>query len=600
MLKPVDNEAREIKMLDGLWHFAQDPDDGGEGRGWHSSRLPGALKMPVPASYNDLTQDPALRDHVGAVWYQREVWVPRGWSHDDIEIRIGAAGNHATVWWDGICLGTHRGAFLPFSVSLGELTDEHVLHLLTIRVNNRLTFADLPTGNVVAAGMKRPGYTGKRVHQDSFHDFYNYSGIHRSVMLLHLPRHRIEAINVTSSIEGKLGILNWNVKEYGERGRLKVRLLDANAMEVAQGEGFQGSCTIENVHPWAPESPHLYLLQCDLLEGDKLVDRYALPVGIRTVSVSKDAFLLNGKPFYFRGVGKHEDSVLFGRGHNSVVLTKDFAMMEWLGANSFRTSHYPYDEEWLDEADRRGIAVIGEVPAVGFNPWNEKTDWFTHGKVDQHTLANHLADIEALIARDAHHPCIVAWNLLVEAPTYEEGALPYAEALVKRTRELDPTRPLTFEQSSRPEACRVQQLADFICVSRYYGWYENTGDLDEAVLTQCLMYELKAWRERFGQPVFMLEFGADTIAGMHSDPPVMFSEEYQVEIFRLYSQVLDQCPWIIGEHIWNLADFATKQGLNRMMGNRKGILTRDRQPKMGAHFLKRRWKSVDESGRPSS
>lgn len=40
-------------------------------------------------------------------------------------------------------------------------------------------------------------------------------------------------------------------------------------------------------------------------------------------------------------------------------------MVEWLHGNCYRTSHYPYSEERAYEADRRGIAVITEVPAVG-------------------------------------------------------------------------------------------------------------------------------------------------------------------------------------------------------------------------------------------
>ena len=45
----------------------------------------------------------------------------------------------------------------------------------------------------------------------------------------------------------------------------------------------------------------------------------------------------------------------------------DFALLEWIGANSFRTSHYPYSEDVLDLADRRGVLVIDETAAVGMN-----------------------------------------------------------------------------------------------------------------------------------------------------------------------------------------------------------------------------------------
>ena len=92
-----------------------------------------------------------------------------------------------------------------------------------------------------------------------------------------------------------------------------------------------------------------------------------MPVGIRTVRVDGSRFLINDEPFYFRGFGKHEDSAVRGKGHDDVFMVHDFALMEWLGANSFRTSHYPYAEEVLEYADRHGIVVIDETAAVGLN-----------------------------------------------------------------------------------------------------------------------------------------------------------------------------------------------------------------------------------------
>uniref|UniRef100_A0A914R4T7 Glycoside hydrolase family 2 catalytic domain-containing protein n=1 Tax=Parascaris equorum TaxID=6256 RepID=A0A914R4T7_PAREQ len=46
-------------------------------------------------------------------------------------------------------------------------------------------------------------------------------------------------------------------------------------------------------------------------------------------------------------------------------MTKDLNMLEWMNGNCYRTSHYPYSEERAAEADRRGLAVITEAPAVG-------------------------------------------------------------------------------------------------------------------------------------------------------------------------------------------------------------------------------------------
>jgi beta-glucuronidase len=53
-----------------------------------------------------------------------------------------------------------------------------------------------------------------------------------------------------------------------------------------------------------------------------------------------------------------------GKGFDPALVVKDFSLLKWLGANAFRTSHYPYAEEIMDQADAEGIMVIDESPAV--------------------------------------------------------------------------------------------------------------------------------------------------------------------------------------------------------------------------------------------
>lgn len=58
------------------------------------------LDMPVPASYNDITQDAALRDFIGWVWYDREVQVPSRWIADEgtrLVLRVGSAHYYSIV-----------------------------------------------------------------------------------------------------------------------------------------------------------------------------------------------------------------------------------------------------------------------------------------------------------------------------------------------------------------------------------------------------------------------------------------------------------------------------------------------------------------------
>ena len=68
MLYPYETETREVKDLSGLWNFRQDIKNEGRRKRWFKTKLSGDVQtMPVPSSYNDITQSKSLRDHVGDV-----------------------------------------------------------------------------------------------------------------------------------------------------------------------------------------------------------------------------------------------------------------------------------------------------------------------------------------------------------------------------------------------------------------------------------------------------------------------------------------------------------------------------------------------------
>jgi len=64
MLRPQDNAVRERKNLDGLWDFTLDPQGEGRAAGWFRGLLPDARAMAVPASFNELAADAAVRNFV--------------------------------------------------------------------------------------------------------------------------------------------------------------------------------------------------------------------------------------------------------------------------------------------------------------------------------------------------------------------------------------------------------------------------------------------------------------------------------------------------------------------------------------------------------
>ncbi|MDF2994184.1 MAG: beta-glucuronidase, partial [Microbacterium sp.] len=356
MLKPRFTPTRELVNLDGVWRFALDSrvDDAP----WEDV-LQTPLEAAVPASYNDLFTDPAIRKHVGWVYYQRTVRVPRGWSNDDILLRFDAATHAARVYVDDALVGEHVGGYTPFDVDITDVVPAGGEFRLTVAVSGNLSNETIPPGKIEV------GITGKQ-KQTYFHDFFNYAGLARSVWLYSRPKTRVEDIVVVTDFTGDVGSVEYRVSLTGA-GEVRVRLEDAAGVTVATADGATGVLTVPDVILWKPGAAYLYQLTAEVVADGQVVDSYPLAVGIRTVEVRGYEFLINGEPFYFTGFGKHEDAPVRGKGHDDAFLVHDFQLLEWIGANSFRTSHYPYAEEVLEFADRHGIVVIDETAAVGLN-----------------------------------------------------------------------------------------------------------------------------------------------------------------------------------------------------------------------------------------
>jgi len=585
VLKPISTPTREVVRLDGLWRFALD--DAATPQPWEST-LQTTLEAPVPASYNDVFADQAIHDHVGWVWYQRHVRVPRGWAGERVMLRVDAATHEGVVYVDDIRVAQHVGGYTPFEADITDLARAGEEVRVTIGVNNELTNETIPPGTISTdeSGRRKQAYR---------HDFYNYAGLARSVLLYSVPETRVTDVTVTTDVEGADGVVDYRV-ETSAPAELRIVLLDAEGTEVAQTADASGQLTVTDAELWRPGRGYLYTLRVELSHDDRIVDVYELPVGIRSIRVEGTRFLINGEPFYFRGFGKHEDSAFRGRGFDNVLMVHDFSLMKWIGANSFRTSHYPYAEEFLDYADRHGIVVIDETAAVGLNLG---LGGGFHGRVTERsfsptmfndaTQAAHAQGIRELIARDKNHACVVMWSIANEPESVEEGAREYFQPLVQLARELDPSRPLTYANEYRGtfDNDRLADLFDVICLNRYYGWYVDTGDLDAAA--RKLEAELRGWQSGHGKPIIITEYGADTLAGLHAVGTQAWSEEFQVALLGAYHEVFDRVDAVIGEQVWNFADFQTSQGVIRVDGNKKGVFTRDRRPKAAAFALRDRW-----------
>lgn len=601
MLRPQENVTRELKSLVGLWRFRADVSGVGRQEQWYAGPLADAIDMPVPASYNEITADQDLNNHVGDVWYQTTTYVPRGWADRRVVLRFDSATHAATVWVDDTEVMSHKGGYLPFEADVTELVRPGEQVRITAVVDNRLDWTTVPPGWLEQ--------TPNGVRQKYFQDFFNYAGLHRPVYLYATSRAYVDDVTIRTDYRGSTGLVDYEVVTVGE-GEVRVAVVDADGNRVGSAEGASGRVEIADVRLWQPGVGYRYDLEISLVRDGEVVDTYLQKFGVRTVRVEGSTFLINDEPFYFRGFGMHEDHHVFGKGQHDASMVHDYNLLRWIGANSFRTSHYPYSEENLEYADAHGIVVIDETAAVGLNlgimggifgssSTESGSPTFRPDKIAEAGQAQLAQDIRELIARDKNRPSVVLWSIANEPESETQEAADFFRPLFDVAREADPTRPVGFVNVMLAPAgtCKVTQYADVVMINRYYGWYVNSGDIANAM--HDLRAEIAKWVELEDKPIIFTEFGADTMPGVHGLMGTMWTEEYQYDLMKATFAVFDEFPQVAGEQMWNFADFQTSTGIMRLDGNKKGAFTRDRRPKAVAHLLRERWTGLEGAAKPT-
>ena len=586
-LAPQQNEYRNVMMLDGIWQFCADPDKQGESAGWQNG-LPQSTDIAVPGSWNDQVE--GMHNYLGLAWYETDVYVPAAWHNERIFLRFNSANYMAQVWVNGIAVGQHEGGHLPFAFEVNPYLKIGQKNHIAVTVENELSPTRVPNGNV-------PGQM--RSFPATNYDFFPYSGLQRSVMLYTLPRTSLQDVTITTGFEGTEGTIKVAVEKQGNASRGTVIVTDREGRQLKANLTFTGNqanveIKIPDVHLWSCDDPYLY--DVDILLGK--TDAYHTHTGVRTIAKSDRSLLLNGKPIRLRGFGMHEDFPVFGRGVAHPVTVRDFQLLKWIGANSFRTSHYPYDEAVYDIADREGILIIDEIPAVGLLFYDGAENVSIRQKQCEKALSE-------MLHRDKNHPSVIVWSVANEPMHKGVGGANYdgkekqgedeenqqairnLGRLVEICHEQDPSRLATFvAMSGSPSSWH--QVGDIICINRYYGWYTNPGRMDQAM--QIMNGEFEKLYGQYHTPIVMTEFGADTSPGFHSYDHDMFSEEFQCEFIANYLDLANTKDYVTGMMVWNFADFKTGSAMHRMNAmNYKGVFTQTRQPKMAAHELRRRW-----------
>jgi len=576
-LYPQQNDVRNVKKLAGIWKFKTDPQNQGENEGWFNG-LTESRSVAVPGSWNEQFAD--LRDYRDWAWYETESFVPSSWKGERIFIRFNDASFGAKVWVNGKAVGRHEGAHVPFAFDITSMINWDQPNRISVQLEN--IFED---GRMVSGGFSSTAITN--------YDYFPYAGLNRAVYLYSVPEEAyIKDITVVTDFEGTTGKLNITVEQVGDlkKGKLIVKGQDTEIESKIQFKKGVAEVEIEipDVKLWSPESPELYELSV-ILEDKNTVDRYTTKVGVRTISVDNDHILLNKKPIILKGLNKQVDFPVWGGGTVLPVVVKDIELIKWSGANSVRTSGFPHDKEFYDAADHKGILIIADSPAVGIFSTNDTAKIQKTSKLRNQYLLE-------MILRDKNHPSVIMWNIANEPdevsrrPVGDESksiAYELFAQYFQKTRELDPTRLVTYQGNSTGPS-EWYDLVDVICLERYNGFYTENGEIELGV--KVVSEELEALHAKFNKPCMLVGVGATSVLGFTALEPELFTNEYQINLLDQYFKMASEKSFVSGIQVSNFADIKTVQSIVRLSGyNQMGVFTRDRRPKPVAYFLRDAW-----------
>ena len=173
MLYPKTTKTRDVYNLNGVWKIKRVEDDF-----IPLNPITDYSYMAVPASINDIVTDKSFKNYVGKVLYEREFSLPvrKGMIYN---LRLSAVSHQCDVFLNGVKIGHGINGFVPVDLPLSDMKEKNRLSVI---IDNRLTPHTFPAGRI------------KDGKQLLMHDFYNFTGIHRDVLIYSRPIKNIEDI----------------------------------------------------------------------------------------------------------------------------------------------------------------------------------------------------------------------------------------------------------------------------------------------------------------------------------------------------------------------------------------------------------------------
>lgn len=501
----------------------------------------------------------------GLCVYEKEIPRPEG---EQLFLSFDAADQSCAVYVNGILCGTHQGGYSRFRLPIPEkaLNDELHIQVFVENIDNE----DICP---------------------SFGDFTVFGGLYRGADLLvcgsnhfDLCFYGTDGLILRASLDGQNdGLLSLEPHAVCPDGaKIRYAVSDEAGQTVCRGEGAANETlelTVTKPRLWDGRgSAGLYTVKAELLVGGAVEDTVELRTGFRRVEVTPDrGLLLNGRPYQLRGVARHQDFAGVFCAVSEEHIRRDFALIEEIGANAVRLSHYQHPQAAYERCDELGLLAWAEVPMLKMTE-------------SEALMENTAQQLRELILQNIHHPSIFCWGIQNEIAMFKDA--PYMHENCRKlnaiVKELDPGRASAAANLYPLKAkSQLNTITDMIGYNVYFGWYY--GDMgDYGAYLDRMHASLPAL------PFGISEYGVDANLALHSSKPHVkdYSEEYQALWHETVYPQIESRPWLWGSFVWNMFDFHSarrNEGGQRLL-NAKGLISHDRSIRKDAfYYYKARW-----------
>ena len=457
----VDSKQNRTSDFDANWKFmlsdsvqAQDPafDDSA----WQQVDLPHDYSITQKYSQSNEAESAYLPGGTG--WYRKSFTIDRDLAGKRIAINFDGVYMNATVWFNGVKLGTHPYGYSPFSFDLTGNAKFGEENTIVVKVENRL-----PSSR---------WYSGSGIYRDVTLTVTDGVHVGNNGVAIKTPSLATQnGGNVTMNLTTKVAndtkaaaniTLKQTVFPKGGKTDAAIGTVTTASKSIAAGASADVTSTITAASPklWSIKNPNLYTVRTEVLNGGKVLDSYDTEYGFRWTGFdATSGFSLNGEKVKLKGVSMHHDQGSLGAVANRRAIERQVEILQKMGVNSIRTTHNPAAKALIDGCNEKGVLVVEEV----FDMWNRSKNGNTedYGKWFGQAIAGDNAvlggdkdetwakfDLTSTINRDRNAPSVIMWSLgneMMEGISGSVSGFPATSAkLVAWTKAADSTRPMTY------------------------------------------------------------------------------------------------------------------------------------------------------------